>query len=95
MSERPDKKQIKSIRPLQRQSQSKQNRNFHQTPLRLTTRRCGDIARDRTIGCLNFLYVLVARIELDQPEMGDVRDRAIDYRAVIATAAIEVMIELR
>jgi hypothetical protein len=26
--------------------------------------------------------------------MGDVRDRAIDYRAVIATAAIEVMIEL-
>jgi len=31
---------------------------------------------------------------LDQPEMGDVRDRAIEYRAVIATAAIEVMIEL-
>jgi hypothetical protein len=27
-------------------------------------------------------------------EMGDVRDRAIDYRVVIATAAIEVMIEL-
>jgi hypothetical protein len=33
-------------------------------------------------------------MELDQPEMGDVRDRAIDDRAVIATAAIEVMIEL-
>jgi len=32
---------------------------------------------------------------LDQPEMGDARHRAIDYRAVIATAAIEVMIELR
>jgi hypothetical protein len=31
---------------------------------------------------------------LDQPEMGDLRDRAIDYRAVIATVAIEVMIEL-
>jgi hypothetical protein len=31
---------------------------------------------------------------LDQPEMGDVRYRAIDYRAVIATAAIEVMVEL-
>jgi hypothetical protein len=31
---------------------------------------------------------------LDQPEMGDVRDRAIDYRAVIATAGIEVMVEL-
>jgi hypothetical protein len=31
---------------------------------------------------------------LDQPEMGDVRDRAIDYRAAIATAAIEVVIEL-
>jgi hypothetical protein len=44
-------------------------------------------------GCLNFPYVLVARIELDQPEMGDVRDRAIDYRAVIATLAIEVMVE--
>jgi hypothetical protein len=31
---------------------------------------------------------------LDQWEIGDVRDRAIDYRAVIATAAIEVMVEL-
>jgi hypothetical protein len=31
---------------------------------------------------------------LDQPEIGGVRDRAIDYRAVIATAAIEVMVEL-
>jgi hypothetical protein len=31
---------------------------------------------------------------LDQPEMGDVRDRAIHYCAVIATLAIEVMIEL-
>jgi hypothetical protein len=31
---------------------------------------------------------------LDQPEMGDVRDRAIHYRAVIATLTIEVMIEL-
>jgi hypothetical protein len=37
---------------------------------------------------------LVARISSNQQEMGDVRDRAIDYRAVIATAAIEVMIEL-
>ncbi len=44
---------------------------------------------------LNFLYVLVARIKLDQPETDDVLDRAIDYRAVIATAAIEVMVELR
>jgi hypothetical protein len=31
---------------------------------------------------------------LDQPEMGDVRDRASAYRAVMAAAAIEVMIEL-
>jgi hypothetical protein len=31
---------------------------------------------------------------LDQPEMGEMRDRVIDYRAVIATAGIEVMIEL-
>jgi hypothetical protein len=31
---------------------------------------------------------------LDQPEMGDVGDRAIHYHAVIATLAIEVMIEL-
>ena len=44
---------------------------------------------------LNFLYELVARIKLDQPETDDVLDRAIDYRAVIATAAIEVMVELR
>jgi hypothetical protein len=33
---------------------------------------------------------LVAQVKLNQPEMGDVRDRAIDYRVVIATAAIEV-----
>jgi len=32
-------------------------------------------------------------IELDQPEMGDVRRRAIEHRAD-ATAAIAVMIEL-
>ncbi len=44
---------------------------------------------------LNFLYVLVARIKLDQLETDDVLDRAMDYRAVIATAAIEVMVELR
>jgi hypothetical protein len=69
LSERPDRKQIKRIRPLHRQSQAKQNRNFHQTHVRLTTRRFDDIAPD-------------------------VRDRAIGYRAVIATAAIEVMIEL-
>jgi hypothetical protein len=31
---------------------------------------------------------------LDQPEMGDARDRAIEYRAVIATAAIELMVGL-
>jgi len=70
MSERPDRIPIKRIRPLHRQSQSKQNRNFHQTHVRLTTRRFDDIAPD-------------------------VRDRAIDFRAVIATAAIEVMVELR
>jgi hypothetical protein len=33
-------------------------------------------------------------IELDQLEMGDVRHRAIEHRAVIATATIAVMIEL-
>jgi hypothetical protein len=63
--------------------------------MRLTARRFDDIAPDREKGCLNFLYVLVARIKLlDQPEMGDVRYRSIDYRAVIATAAIEVTVEL-
>jgi len=31
---------------------------------------------------------------LDQPEMGDVRDLAIDYRVVMTTAAIEVIIEI-
>jgi hypothetical protein len=51
------------------QSQAKQNRNFHQTHVRLTTRRCSGIARD-------------------------LRDQAIDFRVVIATAASEVMIEL-
>lgn len=85
---------MKCIRPPQRQSRSKQNRNFHQTQVRLTTRRFDDIAPDRERGCLKFRYVFFPRIELDQPEMGDVGDRAIDYRAVIATAAIEVMIEL-
>jgi hypothetical protein len=68
---------------------------FLQTHVRLTTRRFDDIARDRKLGCLNFPYILVARIQLDQPEMGDVRHRAINYRAVIATAAIEAVIELR
>jgi hypothetical protein len=71
-----------------------QNRDFHQRLVCLTTRRFGDIARDRKIGCLNFPYLFVARIELDQPEMGDARDRAIDYRAMIDIAAIEVVIEL-
>jgi hypothetical protein len=94
LSEPADREQITRIRPLHRVNQSKQNRNFHQTLVRLTTRRFDDIAPDREKGCLNFLYVLVARIELDRPEMGGVRDRGIDYRAVIAKAAIEVMIEL-
>jgi hypothetical protein len=31
---------------------------------------------------------------LDQPKIGAARDRAIDYRAAIATAAIEIMAEL-
>jgi hypothetical protein len=57
------------MRPLHCQSQAKQNRNFPQTRVHLTTRRFDDIARD-------------------------VRDQAIDFRAVIATAAIAVMIEL-
>jgi len=65
-----------------------------QTLARLTARRFDDIAPDREKGNLNFLYVLVARIKLDQPEIGDVRDRVMDYRAVIFTAAIEVMVEL-
>lgn len=60
----------------------------------MTARQFDDIAPDREKGCLTFLYVLAARIKLDQPEMGDVRDRAIDYRAMSATAAIEVMVEL-
>jgi hypothetical protein len=62
--------------------------------MRLTARRFDDIAPDREKGWLNFLYVLVARVKLDQPEMDDVRYRGIDYRVVIATAAIEVMVEL-
>jgi hypothetical protein len=71
-----------------------QSRDFHHRLVCLTTRRFSDIARDRKRSCLNFPYVFVARIELDQPEMGDVRHRAIDYRAVIDIAAIEVVIEL-
>lgn len=30
-----------------------------------------------------FPYVLVARVKLDQPEIGDVRDRGIDYCVVL------------
>jgi hypothetical protein len=37
--------------------------------MRLTARRFDDIAPDREKGCLNFLYVLVARVKLDQPEL--------------------------
>ena len=58
--------------------------------MHLTARRFDDIAPEREKGRLNFLYVLVAQVKLDRPEMGDVRDRAIDYRVVIATATIEV-----
>jgi hypothetical protein len=68
-------------------SQEKQNRNFPQTPVCLTTRRFDDIARDRKIACLNFhTHGLLALV--------DVRHRGIEYRAV-ATAAIEVVIEQR
>jgi hypothetical protein len=34
----------------------RQERNFHQTLVRLTTRRFGDIAPASEKGCLNFLY---------------------------------------
>jgi hypothetical protein len=50
-------------------------------------------SRQRKKGILNFLYVLVARIKLRPAGMGNVRYRAIDYRAVIAAAAIEVTFE--
>ena len=63
--------------------------------MRLTAGRFDDIAPVSEKGNLNFLSVLVARIKLDQPEMGEVRDRAIDDRAVIATATIEVTVDLR
>jgi hypothetical protein len=68
--------------------------HYVQTLTRLTTRLFDDIALDREKGCLAFIYLLVARIKFDQPEIGGLRDRAIDYRAVIATAAIEVRVEL-
>ena len=63
--------------------------------MRLTARRFDDIAPDREKGCSNFLYVLVARVKLDQPEMGDMRYRGIDYCVVMATAAIEVTVDCR
>ena len=59
----------------------------------MTTRRFDDIAPDREKGCLNFLYVLVAPIKLDQPEIGDVRDRAIDYRGDCHGKQSRVMVE--
>jgi len=43
-------------RPLHRPKHPKQNRDFHQTLMRLTARRFGDIASVTEKGCLNFLY---------------------------------------
>ena len=56
LSERPNGEQIKRFRPLHRPNRPTQNRNFHQTLVRLTTRRFGAIAPVREKGCLNFLY---------------------------------------
>ena len=66
LSERPDGEQIKRFRPLHRPNRPKQNRNFHQTLVRLTTRRFGDIAPGREKGCLNFLY----RLDRGKPKIG-------------------------
>ena len=53
----PQRGTIQRFRPLHRPNQPKQNRNFHQTLVRLTTRRFGDIAPVREKRCLNLLYV--------------------------------------
>jgi hypothetical protein len=65
-------------------SQSKQNRKFYKTQVRLTTRGFDDIARDQKNRFLKIPYIwLLAESWTSR-----------DYRAVIATTAIEVIIEL-
>jgi hypothetical protein len=55
LSEHSNGEQIMRFRPLHRPDYPKQTRDFHQTIVRLTTRRFGDIAPVRKKGCLNFL----------------------------------------
>jgi len=62
LSERPDGEHIKRFRPLHRPNHPKQKRNFHQTIVRLTTRRFGDIAPVSEKGCLNFLYAITDKL---------------------------------
>ena len=47
---------ISPLGPMQGPKTPPQQRDFHQTLVRLTTRRSGDIAPVREKGCLNFLY---------------------------------------
>ena len=44
--------------------------------------------------CANFSYALLGRMELDNHETNDGRDPAIHGRALLVTAASEVMIDL-
>src|SRR5439155_7972487 len=55
-SERCDLEHFAPLRPLRRPSRPKQNRDFHQTEKKLTTRRSGAIARATKKGGLKFLY---------------------------------------
>ena len=87
MSERPNRKQIKRIRPLHRQAKeekpqlSPNARLLDDSPVRRYSSR-----QKNSLFKISHTDGLLA--------LGDVRDQVIDLRAVIATAAIELVIEL-
>ena len=73
-SVRRDLEHFARHRPLRRPSRPKQHRGFHQTEMKLTTLRAGDIARTRKKGCLNFLYLK------DTPNFPLHKGESSDYR---------------
>jgi len=85
LSERPDGEQIKRFRLPHCPNHPKQYRDFHQTLVRLTTRRCGDLAPDREKRRLNFLFCGADECgELVRDESGvDTRTGIVHMRTVV------------
>jgi hypothetical protein len=62
--------------------QSPQQRNFNQTLVQSTIRRCGDIAPVREKGCLNFLFVSTKRVQAPSSAPDLKREKETRMRAI-------------